>query len=263
MPRTGWGLPKPEEPLPVNVLIDRIKDPLKQLVAIRDKAEQTARLTGAEPADPGEGAAYVADSPLPSRFELLRPAALAEGGLADPQMIRRIFGEITMPPLKMPRDADHAGQAEEESAKLAAIVPFRAEALKGYEADYANIRELLDKPKEYPLRVAVIQAVEAIDKAKLGLREEFKGPTSDDVKKDITDTQKEGPAKLLLSLSDALEKLDGVAAERKKGKIQVLAGTLRLRHGAGQSPDGLRQRVQPGARQGEEGRIADFGPEAA
>ena len=204
--------------MPATLLLDRIKDPLKHLVAIRDKVDQTARLTGTEPADPGDGAAYVADSPLPSRFELPRPAALAEGGLADPQMIRRIFGEITMPPLKMPRDADHAGQAEEESAKLAAIVPFRAEALKGYEADYANIRELLDKPKEFPLRVAVIQAVETIDKAKLGLREEFKGPTSDDVKKDITDTQKEGPAKLLLSLSDALEKLDGVAADRKKEK---------------------------------------------
>jgi Caspase domain len=217
-PRTKWGLPKPEEPLPVMLLVDRVKEPLTQLVAARDKVEQTVRLTGAEPADPGEGAAYVADSPLPARFELPRPAALAEGGLADPQLIRGIFGEIAMPPLKMPRDADHAGQAEEEAAKLAAIVPFRAESLKGYEPDYANIRQLLDKPKEYPLRVAVVQAVEAIDKAKLGLREEFKGPTSDDVKKDLTDTQKEGPAKLLLSLSETLEKLEAVAGERSKEK---------------------------------------------
>ena len=217
-PRIGWGLPKPEDTLPVTVLVDRIKEPLTQLVGARDKVKQTARLAGAEPADPGEGAAYAADAPLPSRFDLPRPAALAEGGLADPQLIRGIFGEIAMPPLKMPRDAEHAGQADEEAAKLAAIVPFRAEALKGYDRDYANIRDLLDKPKEYPLRVAVIKAVETIEKAKLGLREEFKGPTSDDVKKDLTDSQKEGPAKLLLSLTETLEKLEAVAGERDKEK---------------------------------------------
>ncbi len=216
--RTKWGLPKPDEPLPVTLLADRTKEPLAQLVAARDKAAQTIRLAGAEPADPGEGAAYIPEAALPARFELPRPAALTEGGLADPQMIRGIFGEIAMPPLKLPRDAEHAGQAEDEIAKLAAIVPFRAEALKGYERDYASLRDLLDKPKEYPLRVAVIQAVEAIDKSKLGLREEFRGPTSDDVKKDLTDSQKSGPAKLLLSLSDALEKLDAVAGERDKEK---------------------------------------------
>jgi hypothetical protein len=217
-PRTKWGLPKPEEPLPVTVLVERVKEPLTQLVAARDKVEQTVRLTGAEPADPGEGAAYVADAPLPAPFDLPKPAALAEGGLADPLLIRGIFGEIAMPPLKMSRDADHVGQADDAAGKLAAIVPFRAEALKGYDRDYANLRELLDKPKEFPLRVAVIQAVEAIDKAKLGLREEFKGPSSDDVKKDLTDTQREGPAKLLLFLSEALEKLDAVAGERDKEK---------------------------------------------
>jgi hypothetical protein len=217
-PRTGWNLPKPEEPLPVSLLVDRIKEPLTQLVAARDKAEQTARLAGAEPADPGEGAAYVPDSTLPARFELPRPAALVEGGLADPQLIRGIFGEIAMPPLKMSRDADHAGHADDETAKLAAIVPFRADALKGYEPDYASIRDLLDKSQEYPLRVAVIHAVETLDKSKLGLREEFKGPSSDDVKKDLTDSQKEGPAKLLLALSEAFEKLDAVAGAREKEK---------------------------------------------
>src|SRR4051812_45082289 len=101
---------------------------------------------------------------MPPRFEMPTPAAVAPGGLADPQMIRSILGEIALPPMKLARDAEKAGHVEDEAATLAGIVPFRAEALKGYEADYANLREIVDKADKYPLRVAVIHAVEALDK---------------------------------------------------------------------------------------------------
>jgi hypothetical protein len=118
----------------------------------------------------------------------------------------------------MPRDSDQAGRVEDEVVKLGAIVPFRATALKGYESDYSDLKELLSKPNEYPVRVAVIRAVEALSRSKLALREEFKGPSSDDVKKDLTDTQKSGPAKMLLDLSDALSELERVTPERDKEK---------------------------------------------
>lgn len=143
-----------------------------------------------------EGATYDAAAPMPPRFEMPRPAALAQGGLADPAMIRSIFGEIALPPIKPPRDAADAAdaaQAGDDITRLAAIVPFRADAMKGYEADYANVRELLDKPKQYPLRVAVIHAVEKLDKlARSGkgkLMDEFRGQTTDDVKKSITENR--------------------------------------------------------------------------
>ena len=45
-PRAGWGLPKPEDSLPIALLADRIKEPLTMLVATRDKTAQTIRLAG-------------------------------------------------------------------------------------------------------------------------------------------------------------------------------------------------------------------------
>jgi hypothetical protein len=220
--RSGWGLPKPEESLPVALLADRVKEPLTQLVASRDKVQQTVRLSGAEPTEVGEGAAYTAAEPMPPRFDLPKAAALTEGGLADPQVIRSILGEIDLPPMKPPRDAEKAGPAEDEALKLASIVPFRAEAIKGYEADYANPREIIDKADKYPVRIAVIHAVEALDKlAKSGkgkLMEEFRGQATDDVKKSITESQKDGPARLGLELEDALTELQKVADRRSEEK---------------------------------------------
>jgi hypothetical protein len=222
VPRSGWGLPKPEDPLPIQLLTDKIKGALTGVVMSRDKVPQTERLSGAEPADPGEGAAYDSAAAMPARFEIPRPAALAEGGLANPEMIKAIFGEIALPPIKPPRDAADAAQNGDDIARLAMIVPFRAEAMKGYDADYANVRELLDKPKEYSVRVAVIRAVEALDKlnrsGKGKLTDEFRGQTTDDVKKSLSEDQRSGPARQLLELTEAHDELEKVAPERAKEK---------------------------------------------
>jgi hypothetical protein len=215
--RSGWGIPKPEESLPAKLLIERIAGPLSSLVSARDKAQQTARLAGSEATsevayDPTEAAA--------PRLDIPRVADFAPGGLADPRLVQGIFAEIALPPMKPVREGQEAGH--EESSRLAGIVPFRAEALKGYEADYSNVRELLDRPEKFPLRVAVIRAVEALDKlARSGrgkLMDEFRGPATDDVKKSITDNQKEGPARLELELATALEELEKAAEKRDSEK---------------------------------------------
>jgi hypothetical protein len=217
-PRAGWGLPKPDEPLPIGLLVDRVKEPLAHLVAARDKAVQTVRLAGTEPAEPGDGAAFNAGEPLPTRFEMPRGASGIGGGLADPKLVRSILAEIALPPMKPPREPETAVQADDELAKLATVVPFRADAMKGYEADYADVREILDKGREYPLRVAVIRAVDALGKlARSGkgqLMDEFRGQATDDVKKSITESQKEGPARLVLELQEALDELEKVADHR-------------------------------------------------
>jgi hypothetical protein len=217
-PQVGWSTPKPADPLPIGLLTDRVKEPLAQLVAERDKAEQTARLAGAEA---GETAGYDPAAPPPPRIDVPRPADVIQGGLANPQLVRTIFGEIALPPIKSAGDAENAMQASGDAASLA-IVPFRANALNGYEADYADLRQILDRAKEYPLRVAVIHAVAALDglarSGKARLMDEFHGPATDDVKKSITDSQKEGPARLELELSKALDELRAVEDRRREEK---------------------------------------------
>ena len=44
-----------------------------------------------------------------------------------------------------------------QAATLAATFPFSAATMAAYAADYQNLREILDKPKEFPLRIAVLQ----------------------------------------------------------------------------------------------------------
>ena len=159
---------------------------------------------------------------MPPPLDLPQAASATDGGIADPQLIRAIFGEIALPPMKPPRDPEKAGRADDEPAKLAAIVPFRAGAMTGYEADYASLRDVLDKAKDFPIRVAVIHAVDALDKlAKSGkgsLMDEFRGQATDDVKKSITESQKEGPARLVLELQEALDELEKVANRRSDEK---------------------------------------------
>jgi predicted Zn finger-like uncharacterized protein len=215
--RSGWGIPKPEDALPGKLLVERIAAPLSDLVSMRDKAQQTARLAGAIAAADGE---YDPAESSAAHLTIPRVADLAPGGLADARQVRSILAEIALPPIKPIRNGQEAGQ--DEIGRLAEIIPFRADALKGYEADYQNLRELLDQPERFPLRVAVIHAVEALDKlARSGrgkLMDEFRGPATDDVKKSITDNQKEGPARLELELATALEELEKAADLRDSEK---------------------------------------------
>lgn len=216
--QSGWSEPKPEESLPIELLANRIHEPLSLVVKMRDKVDQTLRLSGAEPAHPPDSAAYNPSEPMPLRFELPKAAMLMAGGLADPQMVRAIFGEVSLPPIKMPREQERGRPGEDQATLLSRVVPFRADVMKNYEPDYANLRELIDQKEKYPMRVAVIQAVDALDRiAKSGkaeLMEEFRGPSTDDVKRSLTLNQKGGPARLELELNDAHEALEKVADQR-------------------------------------------------
>src|SRR5439155_5840277 len=93
---------------------------------------------------------------------------------------------------------------------------------------YKDLREVMARPQTYPLRVAVVRAVEALDRqgrlnrVKLGdkeetadrLIEEFRGQTTDQVKKSLTESQEKGPARMLVELEDVLEEMQKVGAKR-------------------------------------------------
>ena len=106
------------------------------------------------------GAAYNPDvQPRPPRLEL--PHAVTQGGRADPKEIERLLAEIAVPPLKLPRKLKKEEPPSRQAATLAATFPFSATTMAAYAADYQNLREILDKPKEFPLHIAVLQTVEA------------------------------------------------------------------------------------------------------
>ncbi len=226
--RAGGGLPKPDDPLPLAFLESQVNGPLRELVRAREKAEQTPRLAGEEPAG---GAAYDPGTPPPPRFELPRPETLLAGGRADPGEVRTIFAEVAVPPLKLPRAMDRAPETpQQQAARLAAMVPFRAEALKPYAADGVSARQILDDPKQFPLRAAVLRTVEALDRQgrlnriRLGDKEEkadrlmevFRGKTTDALKKSLTTSQQNGPAKMLVELQDLQEQMEKAGAERAR-----------------------------------------------
>jgi hypothetical protein len=222
----GAGAPKPEDPLPLTFLTEQVPGPLRRLTEAREKAAQTPRLAGREPA---AGAAFDPDQPLPPRFELPRPSALVGGGVADPKEVQSIFAEVAVPPLKLPRDLGRTPETpEQQAARLAVLFPYSAAALKPYAADYKHLREVLMKPDKFPLRIAVIRAVEALDRqgrfnrVKVGEKEEqadrligeFRGQTTDGVKKSLSASQQAGPAKMLVELQDVLEEMEKTGAVR-------------------------------------------------
>jgi hypothetical protein len=103
--------------------------------------------------------------------------------------------------------------------------------MRPYAAEYASVRELLDKPAQFPLRVAVLQTAEVLDRqgrlyrVKIGekeltadaLIEKVRNRGTDDaVKKSLTRSQLDGPALMLVELQDALELMEKVGKERDR-----------------------------------------------
>jgi hypothetical protein len=223
-------VPKPEDPLPVESLAQQIHSQVAELVKSRESgAEQRPRLTGHEPAS---GSAYDPDQPMPPRIELPKPAAMMPGGVADRAEIERLLAEISIPPLKLPRDnAKTQHLPDQQVTALAATFPFSAEKMKDYAADYGNLRDVLDRPKEYPLRIAVLSTVEALDRQgrqnriKVGdkevsgesLIEKVRNLGTDDaVKKSLTKSQQDGPALMLVELQDMLELMERAGRTRDR-----------------------------------------------
>jgi hypothetical protein len=108
-------------------------------------------------------------------------------------------------------------------------LPFSAAALKGYEADYRSIDEILALGDKFPLRVAILRAVEVLRRQGRGeihlgsstrqvgmLRQELNSPIGEKMKTTIITEQRDGPAMLLVELEDALAALEKQKPGRDK-----------------------------------------------
>lgn len=208
------GVPStdPAAPIPVDELAERVKELVSRFANGLEKQPQTPFVAGAVPAD---GPPPDPQEPPAPRAMIPKPSSFARGGLADPALVKAIFDEVRCPPIRATSgDAGPVGDLE-------TIFPFSADALKDYAADYGTVQDLLADPGKYPLRAGVLKAVEVLERHSRGdvlvgasrkqvglLREEFAGPTSEDVKKSIAREQQEGPAAMFLELEDLVKSLE-------------------------------------------------------
>ncbi|MBX7103128.1 MAG: hypothetical protein K1X57_03555 [Gemmataceae bacterium] len=216
---------KPDDAIPIDGLVDRVNKLTRSAVLGLEKQSQTPFLAGTPS---NEGAAHDPAEPSPTRVVIPKPSSLARGGLADPSVVKAIFDEVRCPPIRA-TSADKALTTDD----LEGVFPFSAETLARYAADYKNLQEVTENPQKYPLRVAVLKAVEVLDRHSRGdvlvgasrkqvglLREEFTGPSSDNIKKTIAREQQEGPAAMYLELEDLVKSLEKVGRSKSEEKSQ-------------------------------------------
>jgi hypothetical protein len=196
--------PQPSDPLPVDALAESISRSTEAEVQAQQKAKQTPRLVGQEPA---EGAPYDPKEPLPARLIVSPPTPLADNR-ASPSDVQGILQEIDLPPLR-------PGQGDVASLKLEALLPFAANVLEAYRPDYSSVEAIRAEPAKYPLRVAVLEVLDLLRKAgQSPLREKFRGGGNPDrIKKEILKEQ-EQPARLTRELKEALDLLEEAGRQR-------------------------------------------------
>lgn len=215
----GLADDSPEKPFPLDNLAAKVRDFTQSFAQAVQDQPQSPFTAGIAPG-PASGLDLSA-TPAP-RVVITKPSELLPGGQTDPKTIREIFAEIRMPPVKVVAANEGSGESTEAS------LPFAAAALQGYSADYGNIQEILDKPEQFPLRVAVLNAVETLQRhgqgevmigtarRKVGLlREDLFGPINDDVKKTIAKEQAEGPAVMYVELETLLNRLEKLQPKRE------------------------------------------------
>ena len=145
-PKKGGGLQAPAEPIPVEPLVNYVDKEVSEFVKDYEaKATQTPKFT---PATGAKSVEYNPDAKLATRFQIPPPR---EG--AAKEEVAAIFSEVSLPPIKLEKGGASI-------AKQAADFPFRKEALEGYLSDGVTVEEIKKKPDKWPLRFAVVDAVE-------------------------------------------------------------------------------------------------------
>jgi hypothetical protein len=204
------GIQQPRDALPLDALAEAVSKATTADVLEELNVRQTPRLTGQEAKS---GADYDPNEPAPPPVVIQRPA-VAGGSEASPREVKKILDEIVLPPIKLAR-------TESAPLPLEALVPFSAKVMEEYQADYASIREVLKiegKRKQYPLRAAVVDAVDLLRKyGKTPLMELFRGKSNDQVKAAILQTQRE-PARVINELQEGLDLLRKAGETRDEEK---------------------------------------------
>ena len=156
-------------------------------------------------------------------FVVIRnPLALESLAIAAPapkltvsEQAAAILAEIQLPMLQ-------AVSPDLNPRKLAEDPAFTAEKLKDYADDGPTFEEIRSEPDkyfgQYPLRVAVVDAVVEIRKFDKDLPDTFRDPVSDATLKEITDKHQRTLAERQGTLEELRDKFEEVAKKRKQEK---------------------------------------------
>jgi hypothetical protein len=187
-------IPKPDEPLPIEALVESVNVKLKAKVPAGK--EQTSRLTGSEA--PG-GADYDPKEARPAKLTLVAPPPLP-GGNAKIEVVRSILKDINLPSIMVGNDG---GALSAES-----MPPFLASALQAYQEDKA----------ETPLRKEIENARAMLTElaGKYKLTGEFRITNDKQLKDAVEAEQKKIAVRVYTDLDDKLTLLQTLGEQHRK-----------------------------------------------
>jgi hypothetical protein len=194
--------PAPTDPLPIAELVHDFTLRVAELAKLAPTpGAQTVGVAGRARDEPVR---YDPAEPLAARFDLPNVA-----GAAASDEIGALVREFAVPPLRA--DAGDVSPAD---------APYRADVLKDYAPD-VSIEEILKDKEKYPLRVAVVEALDEVRNlwkapgraGGLRVRESIAAPVSEDVKKQLK-TELDAWAIGIARLELHSNKLDDLAKDR-------------------------------------------------
>jgi hypothetical protein len=215
---TMSGIATPKDPLPIDdKFVAKVNDKMKELIG-PGPLVQTSRLSGKALAQgPGYDPAEAAALPI-----TLKMPAVPGGELANYADINSILGDIKrLPAVRKSK----AGQ-DDRLLKASNLPPFPGKILATYKPDDTyTLSSLMDElrdpkgtvrqdyAKKHPLRVAVVEAIEALSKSEnLAMRETLNGPLNDKQKAAFFNDQKE-PGVLIFELEKVLSEMQTLAGD--------------------------------------------------
>jgi hypothetical protein len=188
---------KPEDPLPLESLVEAVNKGLEAEMGRRGK-KQVTHLSGKTAA---ESVAYDPKEALPAKMEIKSGAGATAAGAATKAQVRVLLEEIAVPPVK--RTTGHGSGLTAES-----MPPFASKTLDAYPPF----------PGESPLKTAVQNAravLREINDAKDNLPDSFIAPVNEqNFKNDVLGRQQK-VANLVSKLETVLEEMDEVAKDKK------------------------------------------------
>src|SRR5262249_46468793 len=134
--------------------------------------------------------------------------------------IKKMLDVFALPPIKEARRTETAVRFDK-------VLPFPAEMMKDYK-NPTPIDVIRKDPDKYPLRAAIVDAVEKLrklDSSDLALPTELMEAQVNDAAKAALQKQQRVPARVMLVLTNVKEALEKLAEERKEEKSKFWQAT--------------------------------------